>query len=177
MNSEEIAAVAEFVLAMGPGTEEASITSISVPDTTTGRLYMQLCATCHGETGKGRGTVAPFGENLEAAGVATIIRNGGPRMPDYPDLSEEAVGALVAHTLLLANGEPDAADGSDGDDSDAVAAAANTAEPTASGVHNVQTPRGGGVPTSALAVVGLGILGLAGAVGYTRIRASRNMAQ
>jgi mono/diheme cytochrome c family protein len=177
MTPEEIEAVAAFVLALGPGTDEALVAPSVSPGASTGRLYTQLCATCHGADGKGRGTVAPFGENLDAAGVAAMIWNGGPRMPDYPDLSEESIGALVAHTLLLANGEPDAAGGSDGTDSGMVAAAANPVEPTTTVGHNVQTGGDSRVPTSALAVVGFGILGLAGAVGYTRMRASREMAQ
>jgi hypothetical protein len=122
--------------------------------------------------------VAPFSENLDAAGVAAMIVNGGPRMPDYPDLTEESLNALVAHTLLLVNGEPAPADAAVDDGSDAVAAVApGTNDPTPSLIHDVQTGGSSGLPTIALAVVALGILALAGGVGYTRVRASRAVAQ
>jgi mono/diheme cytochrome c family protein len=178
MTPEEIEAVAAFVLALGPGTDEVIVAPTVSPGTSTGRLYTQLCATCHGADGKGRGTVAPFSENLDAAGVAAMIVNGGTRMPDYPDLTEESLNALVAHTLLLVNGEPPPADAAVDDGSDAVAAVApGTNDPTPSLIHDVQTGGSSGLPTSALAVVVLGIVGLAGGVGYTRMRASRSVAQ
>ena len=178
MTPEEIEAIAAFVLALGSGNDEATVVPSVSPGATTGRLYTQLCATCHGADGKGRGTVAPFSENLDAAAVAAMIVNGGPRMPDYPDLTEESLNALVAHTLLLANGEPAPADGAVDDDSAAVAAAASGANnPTPSLIHDVQAGGSSGLPTSALVVVALGFLGLAGGVGYTRMRASRSVAQ
>ena len=178
MTPEEIEAVAAFVLALGPGTDEAIVAPTVSPGTSTGRLYTQLCATCHGADGKGRGTVAPFSENLDAAAVAAMIVNGGTRMPDYPDLTQESLNALVAHTLLLVNGEPAPADAAVDDGSDAVAAVApGTNDPTPSLIHDVQTGGSSGLPTSALAVVVLGIAGLAGGVGYTRMRASRSVAQ
>jgi mono/diheme cytochrome c family protein len=178
MTPEEIEAVAAFVLALGPGTDEVIVAPTVSPGTSTGRLYTQLCATCHGADGKGRGTVAPFSENLDAASVAAMIVNGGTRMPDYPDLTEESLNALVAHTLLLVNGEPPPADAAVDDGSDAVAAVApDTNDPTPSLIHDVQTGGSSGLPTSALAVVVLGIVGLAGGVGYTRMRASRSVAQ
>ena len=178
MTPEEIEAVAAFVLALGPGTDKAILAPSVSPTASTGRLFAQLCATCHGEDGKGRGTVAPFGENLDAAGVAAMIVGGGPRMPDYPDLSEESLNALVAHTLLLANGEPAGADAAPDGGSDAVAAAApDTNNPPPAVIHDVQTGGASGLPTSALAIVVLGILALAVGVAYTRMRASRSAAQ
>jgi mono/diheme cytochrome c family protein len=176
MNSKEIEAVAEFVLALGSEADETMIAPSVSPGASTGRLYTQLCATCHGADGKGRGTVAPFSENLDAASVAAMVLNGGPRMPDFPDLTEESLNALVAHTLLIANGEPTTADVSSDSDSGSLAAAANTGDPTSSLIHDIQTD-GSGLPTGALAVVALGILGLAGGVGYTRVRESRATAQ
>ncbi|MGB5657537.1 MAG: hypothetical protein WBN35_13105, partial [Acidimicrobiia bacterium] len=103
-----------------------------------------------------------------------MIVNGGSRMPDYPDLSEASLNALVAHTLLLANGEPPADVAADGDSE---AAALGTNDPTPSPIHDVQTDDGSGLPTTALVVVALGLLGLAGGVVYTRMRASRAVAQ
>jgi hypothetical protein len=177
MTAEEIEAVAEFVLALGSSNDEAVVVPNVSPGTSTGRLYTQLCATCHGDDGKGRGTVAPFGENLDAASVAAMIVNGGSRMPDYPDLSEASLNALVAHTLLLANGEPPADVAADGDSEAVAAAALGTNDPTPSPIHDVQTADGSGLPTTALVVVALGLLGLAGGVVYTRMRASRAVAQ
>ncbi|MGB5531547.1 MAG: c-type cytochrome [Acidimicrobiia bacterium] len=177
MTAEEIEAVAEFVLALGSSNDEAVVVPSVSPGTSTGRLYTQLCATCHGDDGKGRGTVAPFGENLDAASVAAMIVNGGSRMPDYPDLSEASLNALVAHTLLLANGEPPADVAADGDSEAVAAAALGTNDPTPSPIHDVQTADGSGLPTTALVVVALGLLGLAGGVVYTRMRASRAVAQ
>lgn len=178
MTPDEIEAVAAFVLALDSQTDEAIVAPSVTPATSTGRLYTQLCATCHGADGRGRGTVAPFGENLDATSVAAMIVNGGTRMPDYPDLSEESLNVLVAHTLLLANGESAPTDAADDGDSDAASAAAlDTNEPTSSLIHNVQTENSSGLPTSALVIVALGLLGLAVGVGYTRMRASRSVAQ
>jgi hypothetical protein len=99
-------------------------------------------------------------------------------MPDYPDLSEESLNVLVAHTLLLANGESAPTDAADDGDSDAASAAAlDSDEPTSSLIHNVQTENSSGLPTSALVVVALGLLGLAVGVGYSRMRASRSVTQ
>ena len=53
----------------------------------------------------------------------------------------------------------------------------DTNDPTPSLIHDVQTGGSSGLPTSALVVVALGLLGLAGGVGYTRMRASRSVAQ
>ena len=178
MSSEEIDAVATFVLALGPGADQVNTTPAIAATTTTGRLYTLLCETCHGANGQGRGTVAPFGENLDAAAVAAMIKNGGSRMPKYPDLTEESLNALVAHTLLLANGEPFPADTSSDDDSNVLAAgAAGSNDPTSPLIHDVQAAGSSGLPTGALAVVAVGILGLAGGVGYTRMRASRAVAR
>jgi len=175
MTPEEIEAVAAFVLALGSDTDEAIVAPTVSPGTSTGRLYTQLCATCHGADGKGRGTVAPFRENLDAAIVAAMIVNGGTRMPDYPDLSEQSLNALVAHTLLLANGEP--APTGVADEGDSAAAPLDTNDPTPSPIHDVPAGGSSGLPTSALVVVVLGLLGLAGGVAYTRMRASRYAAQ
>jgi mono/diheme cytochrome c family protein len=175
MTPEEMEAVAAFVLALGSGTDEASVTPAYLPTATTERLYTQLCATCHGATGQGRGTVAAFGEGLHAATVSAMIRNGGDRMPDFPDLTEESVDALVAHTLLLANGEATATDASNDDDS--VAAAIVTDDPTPSVIPDGQSDGRSRLPTSALAVVAFGLMGLAGGVGYARMRTSRAAAQ
>lgn len=174
----EIEAVAAFVLTLGGETSEAAIVPSVSQVTSTGRLYEQLCATCHGADGEGRGSVAPFGDNLDAVGVATMIVNGGSRMPDYPDLSAESLNALVAHTLLLANGEPESADAANEGNAEGLAALApGTNDPPPSLIDDAQAGGGSDIPTSAFVVVVLGLLGLAGGVGYTRMRASRAVAQ
>ena len=83
------------------------------------RLYMDKCAQCHGETGRGDGMAAPFmrpmprdfaagiykvrttpsGQLPTDADVERAIRLGMPYtgMPPWPQLSAEEVGNLVYH--------------------------------------------------------------------------------
>ncbi len=177
MTADEIEAIVGFVLALGSSEDAASIESVAEPGTLGERRYTSLCAICHGATGKGRGVVASFGQDLDAAEVAALIRTGRSRMPAFPELTDESLDAVVAYTLLLANGDatatPAASDGGSGALDGTAPSAGNQ---NASLVHDVQADGGSGFPTSAAAVVVLGILGLAGGVGYTRLRASRSLA-
>jgi mono/diheme cytochrome c family protein len=177
MTTDEIEAVAGFVLALGSSEDAASIESAAEPGTLGERRYTSLCAICHGATGEGRGVVASFGEDLDADEVAALIRTGRSRMPAFPELTDESLDAVVAYTLLLANGDATAAvAASDGGSGALDGTPPNTGNQNASLIHEVQANAGSGFPTSAAVVVVLGILGLAGGVGYTRLRASRSLA-
>lgn len=87
-------------------------------------LYRQLCASCHGESGQGRGPVAasqnPYPrefrhgwfkykttERLDKptkADIARLLRQGlaDSQMPRFADLSEKQIDALVDYVIFLA---------------------------------------------------------------------------
>lgn len=178
MTADEIDAVAGFVLALGSGEDATSIAPVAAPTTLGERTYARLCAVCHGATGQGRGTVESFGRDLDADEVAALVLAGRSRMPGFPELSEASLDAVVGHTLLLANGDASATTIVDGRGSGTLdPTATDTDQGTPSPIHEVRAGAGDGLPTSALAVVVLGLLGLAGGVGYTRLRASRTVGE
>ncbi len=86
-------------------------------------LYRQLCASCHGETGQGRGTVAasqnPYPRDFRRglfkfkttsrnakplkSDLARILRQGlaGSQMPLFDKLSDKQIDALVEYVVYL----------------------------------------------------------------------------
>jgi quinoprotein glucose dehydrogenase len=67
---------------------------------TSGRaVYRRDCAVCHRDDLKGTPPQFPslvgIGERKTDAELATVVRNGAARMPGFPTLSDDAVGALV----------------------------------------------------------------------------------
>ena len=92
---------------------------------TTGRaLYLSRCAECHGDDRRGAPpqipSLASLSEHHTAAQVSTIIRQGTSRMPDFPDLDQDAVTVLVQY--LLTGQDKEIAGPSAGGDSFAAAA-------------------------------------------------------
>ena len=173
LGSADLDAVVAYVSSLGANSPVATPGATPVGGEVEG-TYKYLCATCHGADGEGRGTVAPFGENLDAAGVAAMIRNGGARMPGFPDLTEESLDALVAHTLLLANGEPTVVEASSNEDLSALSAAGHNIEDDSDAVAAAGLSTDGqGLPMGVLAVIAFGILGFVGGIGYSRTRAAR----
>jgi quinoprotein glucose dehydrogenase len=73
---------------------------------TSRRLYNAQCATCHGDDMRGAPPQIPSLADLAgkrtAQQIATVIREGGGRMPGFPTLSATDVTAL---TQLLLSGE------------------------------------------------------------------------
>jgi quinoprotein glucose dehydrogenase len=66
-------------------------------------LYQSQCASCHGDDLKGTPPQIPALTDLAgrrtAQQVATVIREGGGRMPAFPNLSEDDVTALAEYLL------------------------------------------------------------------------------
>jgi quinoprotein glucose dehydrogenase len=73
------------------------------------RLYGTQCATCHGDDMRGAPPQIPsltdLAGNRTAQQVATVIREGGGRMPGFPSLSPADVSALTDLLLSGANKE------------------------------------------------------------------------
>jgi mono/diheme cytochrome c family protein len=85
-------------------------------------VYVQNCAPCHGETGKGDGTAAAsldpkprdhtnraYMDTLTDASIAEVVKVGGalrgfPNMPSHPHLGGEEMVALVAYVRSLSRG-------------------------------------------------------------------------
>jgi len=69
-------------------------------------LYLNPCSLCHGERMAGSPPQFPsvigVGKRRSAEQIAALLRKGSGRMPAFPDLSDEQVGALVQY---LTNGE------------------------------------------------------------------------
>jgi quinoprotein glucose dehydrogenase len=62
-------------------------------------LYLKSCATCHRDDRRGTPPQIPALVNLTASAdrLSAVIRQGVGRMPGFPNLSPEAVRALVAY--------------------------------------------------------------------------------
>ena len=70
------------------------------------QLYLSNCGTCHGDNLKGAPPQIPslvaMGGKQSASQISAIIRQGGGRMPSFPDLNGPDVTAIVQYVL---NGE------------------------------------------------------------------------
>ncbi len=66
-------------------------------------LYSKNCAVCHGDDRKGSGTIFPsllnIGKKRTPEAIATIIKNGGGRMPSFQHLSGEERGTITNFLL------------------------------------------------------------------------------
>lgn len=62
-------------------------------------IYLKACASCHRDDRRGTPPQIPALTNLTAPAerLTSVIRQGIGRMPGFPDLTPEAVGALVAY--------------------------------------------------------------------------------
>jgi ABC-type multidrug transport system ATPase subunit/ABC-type transport system involved in multi-copper enzyme maturation permease subunit/mono/diheme cytochrome c family protein len=85
-------------------------------------VYVQNCAPCHGETGKGDGTAAAsldpkprdhtnraYMDTLTDASIAEVVKVGGalrgfPNMPSHPHIGGDDMVALVAYVRSLSRG-------------------------------------------------------------------------
>lgn len=72
-------------------------------------LYMGQCAVCHGEKMAGSPPAIPslvgLDGHMSAADVKATIRNGKGRMPGFPNLAEDQLGALLSY--VMSNGQGD----------------------------------------------------------------------
>lgn len=73
------------------------------------QLYLRHCAVCHGDDRAGSPPQLPslidIGRKLTPAGIASIIRQGGGRMPSFPELGRPDVDALVEYLTTGVNKE------------------------------------------------------------------------
>jgi quinoprotein glucose dehydrogenase len=73
------------------------------------RVYQAQCATCHGDDMRGAPPQIPSLADLAgkrtAEQIATVIREGGGRMPGFPSLSASDVNALSQYLLRGVNKE------------------------------------------------------------------------
>ncbi len=78
------------------------------------KLYMEQCAVCHGSDRGGSPGAFPslvgVEEKLSAEGIRSMIRNGGGRMPAFPNLDDAKVDALLQYLGT----SPSASDGAGG---------------------------------------------------------------
>jgi quinoprotein glucose dehydrogenase len=78
-------------------------TSSLAPETggTSGRqLYLRSCASCHGENLRGTPPQFPSLLGLRSQPqIVTMIRQGGGRMPSFPNLSAEAAVSIAQYVL------------------------------------------------------------------------------
>ena len=67
------------------------------------QVYLAQCAVCHGDDRGGAPPQIPSLADLagrrEAAEVGAVIRQGAGRMPGFPNLSRQALGALVGFVM------------------------------------------------------------------------------
>jgi quinoprotein glucose dehydrogenase len=77
-------------------------------------IYLRDCAACHGETGLGSPPQFPSLRDLDGRlapeEFAERVRKGGGRMPAFPHMQKEALGALTSYLYKgvdLPAGEPD----------------------------------------------------------------------
>lgn len=73
------------------------------------QVYLQNCATCHGDSMAGAPPQMPsligIGAKRRAEEITTIIRQGAGRMPSFPNLAAPAVKAVVEYILSGENKE------------------------------------------------------------------------
>jgi quinoprotein glucose dehydrogenase len=72
-------------------------------------IYLSQCAVCHGESMHGAPPDIPalsgIGDRRSPADIASTIRGGKGRMPGFPNLQEDQLGALVNFLLTGENKE------------------------------------------------------------------------
>ena len=78
------------------------------------QVYLTKCAVCHGDDLTGAPPQLPslvgIGAKRSAAEITAIVRQGGGRMPSFPDLSQPDLAALVQYVLSGENKELAATD-------------------------------------------------------------------
>jgi quinoprotein glucose dehydrogenase len=64
-------------------------------------IYLSQCSVCHGENRAGSPPAMPslvgVGDRLTAMQIGATIRNGKGRMPDFPNLDDDQVSALIEY--------------------------------------------------------------------------------
>ncbi len=79
---------------------------VNTGETTSRRLYLSQCAVCHRDNMKGAPPQMPSLAALRGKRsprqISTVIRQGGGRMPSFPNLTDDQVAAIVHYVL---NGE------------------------------------------------------------------------
>lgn len=98
--TRKVAAAAGFAFLLAPPAV-AQQSDPPIPFEEGRRLYEARCALCHGVDGDGlRSTIPALSGNEhldDLRSIVTTIRQGGDRMPPFPDLTPEEVAALVGY--------------------------------------------------------------------------------
>jgi quinoprotein glucose dehydrogenase len=99
------------------------------------QLYLNACATCHGDSLAGAPPQVPaltkLAPRLDADKISAIIRQGAGRMPSFPDLKSDDVSAIAQYLLGGENKELTSSD-----------ATRNTQPYRFTGYHKFQDPEG-----------------------------------
>lgn len=107
LSPDQIAAIAEYVAALGEGPELPEVEPGRGEVSDGARIYLLECAACHGATGIGGAMVearnAPNITGLDPVIVAAAIRSGPAGMPlfDEDTLSPEELNSVVAYLDVL----------------------------------------------------------------------------
>ena len=159
---EQIAAIADFVL------------SLSGSDAILqggGHTYATLCASCHGPAGEGGIGGKLIGEDISAAELGALIRNGTYGMPGHPDLTDDEMSALVDETRSIINGALASAEGGE------VVAAGEDDGRTLSLVLDDEATPEEGPSLLVVALLGLIAFGVVGGIGFFWWRSAQGPAR
>ncbi|NNC91909.1 MAG: cytochrome c, partial [Acidimicrobiia bacterium] len=180
LSSAEIAAIADHILAMssGGGGDDGTVTGDTVtaagePSIASGSvvghaLYGRLCASCHGEDGKGGLGGPVVGSQLSAADLRAIIRGGGSSMPAFAgQMSDTELQELVLFTEALASGAATAMATSDEQQDETFAAGSSPSAAPSPGTRGDEGPS-----TPVVVTVLLGVV-IAGGAAFLWIRSAR----
>lgn len=159
---EQIAAIADFVLSLS-GSDAILAGG--------GHTYATLCASCHGPAGEGGIGGKLIGEDISAAELGALIRNGTYGMPGHPDLTDDEMSALVDETRSIINGALASAEGGE------VVAAGEDDGRTLSLVLDDEATPEEGPSLLVVALLGLIAFGVVGGIGFFWWRSAQGPAR
>lgn len=191
LTAEEIAAMADHILAMTP---ESPAATVPAGDTdgetdTAGQpppalaeghaLFDRFCSACHGVNGEGGSGGAVAGIEIASVDLDGIIRDGVGSMPGFASsMSEAELTALVAFSEALAadpglmEATTTTLDEPDDESVPASVSGANTGRGLAADV--TEPDEGGGLSAAVMAAILLGMI-VSGGATFAWMRSARNL--